>query len=532
MKASKYIAFILLFVPFGLKAQLHFPKERVTLSIDRAVYFGQESIRFAAVIQMKEETWEPTVSTVLYTDIHTSDGMLAARCKTSIMNGKSEGSIHLNENMVSGSYVIRSYTQYQASASTNELCFIPFTLINPLLRADKSLARPKQQTAIEAIELVSYEVDEDGLLLSMERENIELLTIRVVKASLSSDAALIAQSGDIGPVSLGLEHREVPDIRGLLLSGELFDINSGLPISDTRVLATVVSDFKQLHVSRTDERGRFAFSLPQTAGKHDVYVCALRPQSEVDVLITDEFAKTTSDEWISENIPSNWEQLSAAFVDHQLCVDMLEDWSRPAPAMILEPPYPLSAPSVNVKTSDFVALSSVSQLLDEIVPMVSARKQNGIPYVHVFDPSTKRSYDDPLLMVDHLPIQDATSFLSTPIERIESIDVFAEELVIGQEVFKGCVNLNTRPNANKSTALPSNCVVVEYLTLTPTLVDVQAPKKSAPDVCNTLFWKVLDGDTQPVQVPLTTADLGEYRMIVTGLGRDGKCYFQEILLQP
>lgn len=531
MKASTYIACIFLLLSFGLKAQLHFPKERVTLSIDRAIYFSQESMRFAAVIQMKEETWEPTVSTVLYTDIISSDGMLAARCKTPIVNGKSEGSIHLNENMVSGSYLIRSYTQYQASVSTDDLCFISFTLINPLLRADKPLQRPKQRTAAEAIELISYEVDADGLQISRVLKEVEFLTIRVVKTSLSSDDALIAQSGDIGPISLGLEHREVPDIRGLLLSGELFDINSGIPINDTRMLATVISDFKQLHVSRTDERGRFAFSLPQTAGKQDVYVCALRPDREVDVLITDEFAKTASDEWISDSIPSNWEQLSAAFVDHQLCLDVLEDWARPAAAKILEPPYPLSAPSVNVKTSDFVALSSVSQMLDEIVPMVSARKQNGIPYVHVFDPSTKRSYDDPLLMVDHLPIQDATSFLSTPIERIESIDVFAEELVIGQEIFKGCVNLNTRSSASKSTVLPSNCVVVEYLTLTPTLVDEPTPQKANPDVCNTLFWKAIDADTYPFRVSFQVADNDEYRMVVSGLGKDGKCYFQEIPVQ-
>ena len=60
-------------------------------------------------------------------------------------------------------------------------------------------------------------------------------------------------------------------------------------------------------------------------------------------------------------------------------------------------------------------------MLDEIVPMTSARKKDGIPYVHVFNPGTKRSYDEPLLMVDHLPVQDATTFLNTAIDKVSSV---------------------------------------------------------------------------------------------------------------
>ena len=313
-----------------------------------------------------------------------------------------------------------------------------------------------------------------------------------------------------------------PSIEGLIISSEQETTPSLLSV------LTSSARKSNFHV-HTDERG---FSLPQTSGIHQVFVCALRSDKSVDVLIKDEFSTAEGHlEWKPDSFIKTGLSLDEAFINHQICSGLMKEWVQPMASDTARSPHPLNSPTARIQTVDYVALTSVSQMLDEIVPMTSARKKDGIPYVHVFNPGTKRSYDEPLLMVDHLPVQDATTFLNTAIDKVSSVDVFAEELVIGKEIFQGAVNLNTHASGAQSTSLPKNCIVVEYATLTYFDNDNNGPENGALNICNTLFWSVLKDDSSSMDIPFQKGSGDEYSLLVTGYRDDGTTYFQTVSLK-
>ncbi|NQV52659.1 MAG: hypothetical protein HQ500_05715 [Flavobacteriales bacterium] len=522
---------ILLFAPIA-GAQSTYPEERVVLSIDRNVYFSQEVIRFSAAIQMRDDAWQPSISEVLFTDLVTQDGRIAVRYKSLIIGGRSEGSIFLSEHLPTGTYLLRAYTQYQSDNNEEQLCYSIITVVNPNLRARHLPAAPDMRSQAAPKDLVSVRRSANEIHLERTEPGVRMLSVRLIKGDLALASNVIASSEPIARIAHGLGPDEVPDIHGVALHGELIDKNTGIPITDTKVIATVIGDYRQLHADRTDERGQFNFSLPQTSGIHQVFVCALRSDKSVDVLIKDEFASAGGLlEWKPDSLTMAGHLLDIAFLNHQMCTGLQADWVRPKPSDIARPPHPLNSPTTRVETSDYVALTSVSQMLDEIVPMASARKNEGIAYVHVFDPGTKRSYNEPLLMVDHLPVQDAPTFLKTPIDKVSSVDVFAEELVIGQEVFQGAVNLNTHAAGAQSTSLPKNCVVVEYATLTHFEGVNVRPENINLDICNTLFWSVLNDNTSSITIPTKESFTDDYILLITGYTDDGSSYHQTVSLK-
>ncbi len=514
------------------QAQRAYPPERVVLSIDRSVFFCQEVIRFSAAIEMKNGNWQPSISEVLFTDLVTQEGRIVAQYKSKIINGRSEGSIFLSEHLVTGSYLLRAYTQYQSASNDEQLCYSTITVVNPALRAKHLTSAPPLRAEASEKVLVSVRQTTDAIYLERTEPDIRMLSVRLIQSDLARGAGVISSSLPITRAAHGLGADEVPDIHGVALHGELIDKSTGIPITDTRVIATVIGDYRQLHADLADERGQFHFSLPQTSGIHQVFVCALRSDKSVDVLIKDEFSTAEGHlEWKPDSFIKTGLSLDEAFINHQICSGLMKEWVQPMASDIARPPHPLNSPTARIQTVDYVALTSVSQMLDEIVPMTSARKKDGIPYVHVFNPGTKRSYDEPLLMVDHLPVQDATTFLNTAIDKVSSVDVFAEELVIGKEIFQGAVNLNTHASGAQSTSLPKNCIVVEYATLTYFDNDNNGPENGALNICNTLFWSVLKDDSSSMDIPFQKGSGDEYSLLVTGYRDDGTTYFQTVSLK-
>ena len=98
-----------------------------------------------------------------------------------------------------------------------------------------------------------------------------------------------------------------PSIEGLIISSEQETTPSLLSV------LTSSARKSNFHV-HTDERG---FSLPQTSGIHQVFVCALRSDKSVDVLIKDEFSTAEGHlEWKPDSFIKTGLSLDEAFINH------------------------------------------------------------------------------------------------------------------------------------------------------------------------------------------------------------------------
>ncbi len=74
----------------------------------------------------------------------------------------------------------------------------------------------------------------------------------------------------------------LPEIKGITISGEVIDKSTKLPQKDVFVSLSETQNGEYFSVYKTNERGRFVFSLPDMQGQHDFFIQAEMP-SEIKI---------------------------------------------------------------------------------------------------------------------------------------------------------------------------------------------------------------------------------------------------------
>ncbi|MEZ5073039.1 MAG: carboxypeptidase-like regulatory domain-containing protein [Bacteroidales bacterium] len=119
------------------EAQARLIRERVTLETDRSLYVVEETVRFQGRSRVEGPVGEGDWSTVLYTELISSDGESVARTKTLGERGRFDGSLMLPGNLATGNYLLRSYTRWMRNRGPEDFACLPLTVVNPF-RADLS----------------------------------------------------------------------------------------------------------------------------------------------------------------------------------------------------------------------------------------------------------------------------------------------------------------------------------------------------------------------------------------------------------
>lgn len=89
-----------------------FPQEKVYLHLDNSGYFMGETIWMKAYVVRADNNGNTNLSRVLYVDLVSPTGEVAATRKLMIENGEAEGSIELKGLIASGFYEVRACTRY------------------------------------------------------------------------------------------------------------------------------------------------------------------------------------------------------------------------------------------------------------------------------------------------------------------------------------------------------------------------------------------------------------------------------------
>ncbi len=360
----------------------------------------------------------------------------------------------------------------------------------------------------------------------------------IVKNDKLSDAlAIIRENGIIQDMNmlnkllsdesnLPIEH--IPDIRDVSLTGMLTN-DSDIPVANTDVYLSVLGDEPQLHIYNTNEDGSFVFSLNNFHGNKKIYTGTnnIKP---VKIKINNDFADKYYPLWNSLSFTRDESQLyDKLYIDYQVTNYYIQTAKLKKPDDYIPQPV-FSNPDYTVNPSDFIALSSLEEIFKEIVPNVFAVKNKGNYHFEVKVTDQDRLIQNPLVMLNNIPVFNYKQLLDIHPSSVRKIDVINQEYFLGSHKLNGVINLEAAKSELEEYKFPEGTVFFNYQTLTPggsfNIPEVKLISdrdKPLPWFANLIYWNAdISLGKHPVTRDFISGDNeGDYEIHVKGISSDG-----------
>ncbi len=520
-------------------------REKIILSTDRSVYFAGEPLLFKANCFVPGLTNIP-LSTVLYLELYDQQLKPVLQQKEQIINGISAGSIEIPSYSISGNYYLRAYTLYMRNFPKEFFYTSELTIINPELPSKEAFQTIRKNNQPEEADTsigikTSQEIYAPRSLITIDltgNEKVNLSVSVVKKGSYQKEkAGMNTYFKADRSADTAIQLMTYPEIRPLSISGKVIDAKNSQALKGVLVYVSIKEKNKQFHVTRTKADGTFMVSLPNVNESQQVYICTQKQTDlETKVLINNDFATAfISPAYIPEIIDSAKISLINEMYMNQQVTTAFNN-SIPTSKKFLPPlPDPFDEDSKITFMKDYIALNSMTEILDEIVAYTKVKKKKNQPYIEVSDRIHKEVMPQALILLDNVPFHDHTQLLSLSPSSILSVAVIAEPYVYGGEVLNGIVNIKSVNGDFGGLELPKDVSVVEYITYNPeqTVSFEKFQKKAdaqnkAPDFRNTLYWNpnvVLENGKQSLK--FYSADhVSYYEIIVKGMNNKGELIFK------
>jgi hypothetical protein len=182
---------------------------------------------------------------------------------------------------------------------------------------------------------------------------------------------------------------------------------------------------------------------------------------------------------------------------------------------------------------NYTRFPSLEDVMREYVPGVLVRKRkDGFHFLVVDRPKHIVLKDNPLTLLDGLPIFDINQIMAFDPLKIRKLEVVANRYFLGQQVYDGVVSYTTYKGDLGGFPLNPHSLIEEYEGLqaprefyTPRY-DTEAQQHSRlPDLRNLLYWNpdVRLASGQPQALDFFSSDqAGRYLVVVQGLTPDGR----------
>lgn len=328
----------------------------------------------------------------------------------------------------------------------------------------------------------------------------------------------------------------LPEIRDVSVSGFVREKTSGLPAPDVRVFASVLFRNFQIHSTKTNEDGSFIFSLNFLTGNHDLYLYAEQnPGRELELLINSDFSGDYPD-LTNVFLPPD---SSARSLFEQLWVNQQVSQKFPDETNVItnqtpELPFLFGNEMLTVKPDDYVGLNTMKEVFNEIIPWVRLNETDEHYRFSVFDKASGQLYNDPLILLDYIPLPNADELIKIHPSQVSEIGVVTSAYALGNNIFQGVISIKTKSRNFSGINFPDASAFAEFQTLTPysTLSATHYDSGSSlnnqtPDFRTLLYWEPeIELSSQNIPFNFYSSDrCAVYDIIVRGYTRNGKyCY--------
>jgi hypothetical protein len=338
-------------------------------------------------------------------------------------------------------------------------------------------------------------------------------------------------SHSLNPATREGAFRFMPETRGVTISGEVTIRGSTLPVVDQIMTLTLFSD-NFLYTAATLKSGRFHFSLPGRRGKDDLILSyAGSPGKDWSLTLFPEFDNRPSST-LPVRVSLTSEELN--YVREMALNRQLESVynqsALPAAADTAELPVIrsrfLDYPDYLIAVEEFIRLPNMREVIFEVVPFVSARRENNRWVIKVSGEQAFPDIFQSLVLLDGIPLIEFDEFLELPPERIRRIEVINKLYIHGNVIFAGVVNFISANNDLAGLDLPPQSLIISMKMpgLSEPIDKIQHPdrEEGTPNMESLLIIDpFMPGGRGSVR--FTTSDnQGEYIFLVTGFTKEGR----------
>ncbi len=181
---------------------------------------------------------------------------------------------------------------------------------------------------------------------------------------------------------------------------------------------------------------------------------------------------------------------------------------------------------------DYTRFQTMEEVLREYVEDVRVRKE-GTKFTFKVRNRLFGTYfeEDPLILLDGIPIADASKIVALDPLKIRRIEVVTHNTYVGSSVFEGIVNVKSYNGEIGATQIDPNALVVEFEGLqqqrtfySPAYESETARDSHIPDFRNVLYWtpQMKLGTDGVSRVNFFSSDLkGKFAVIVQGISKNG-----------
>jgi hypothetical protein len=182
------------------------------------------------------------------------------------------------------------------------------------------------------------------------------------------------------------------------------------------------------------------------------------------------------------------------------------------------------------KLDDYTRFPTMEEVMKEYVPEVSVRKHQGNYSFKMVRADKMRFYDeDPLVLVDGIPIKNINFIISMNPLKIETMEISKQRISLGNNTFSGVVSYSGYDNNYSWLESDVLTLKTQYEGLESKrifyapLYDAAQMKSTLPDFRTLLLWEPdITTTNGTATIKFSTSDLsGKYITVLQGITADG-----------
>ena len=534
------------------------PGETIRLFTDRAIYCVNEKVLFTAEYSCIEELVSLSWSTVLYVELIRWNGTSIAGSKLRLEGESTSSGIDIPGNIPSGNYYLRAYTRWMRNYPPHRYAYAEIKIVNPFRPdTDEGPSQSEGTDGAGTLTLIQKNLT-DGITCTTDKEAYRpgeqaevIIEVKGAKPSAFDKYCITVSKA--GTTSITDNYTEaaadaggnlpeyvdyLPEIRGITISGQVTDRNEGLPLQDVPVSLSETRSGEYYATYKTDERGRFVFTLPEMGRQHDFFV-----QTEVPSRINIDNGFCNRPVRLPykafEMSRDEADYVREVMVNQQITGKFYREGDKAAGQVggKASPQVFYGSKKSVYKIDKYIELPDVREFIFELVleanvindrdknPVISLRRADG-------------RYYPPLIFMDNIRVDASEQLLEVPLSRIERVEVINADYLVGNTQYYGIMSFYSVNRDFAGLNLNKNSLFFSYDLFSDALPVSEIAGKPegqrTPDRRNLLYWN------PDVRLPATgkTAILfnasdctGEYEVVVRSKdhpdsgGIYGKCRF-------
>jgi hypothetical protein len=328
----------------------------------------------------------------------------------------------------------------------------------------------------------------------------------------------------------------IPELEGHLISGNIKYRKSGEPLINKNITLSYVGKVALCQFAKTDKNGNFIF-MTREHGLREIVIQPLSSeQKDCYVELYNPFNTTFNhyNHALFYIDSSKIGEINNAIISMQInsiYAPFMQKTILTDPAK--EKPNFYGKPDNTILMSKFIELTSLKEVVKELIPNVSTYKHNDKVNFKMMNRNYSNPFEtSPLVLVDGVPVYDNEKVLNINSRDIEKIDVLVAKYFITDNVLDGILHFISKKGNLGVMDLDRSVFRQEYDLLqdhntfySPDYSTDSLKNNRIPDFRNTLYWNPdlhTDKDGKASIEFYSSDESAQYTITVEGITPDGK----------